>query len=81
MKAVEMQIKRTKALADAFPVVYEKIGLETWKHAIFIPTVLSLTQGPFKFYNKVPIVPILKIQNFLNELPAHTLSLTHFSIN
>ena len=80
MKAVEMQIKRTKALADAFPVVYEKIGLETWKHAIFIPTVLSLTQGPFKFYNKVPTVPILKIQNFLNELPAHTLSLTHFSI-
>ncbi|MFB0567992.1 MAG: NERD domain-containing protein [Candidatus Bathyarchaeia archaeon] len=80
MKAVEMQMKRTKALADAFPVVYEKIGLETWKHAILIPTVLSLTQGSFKFYNKVPIVPILKIQNFLNELPAHTFSLTHFSI-
>ena len=80
VKAVEMQIKRTKALADAFPMVYEKIGLETWKHAVFIPTVLSLTPGPFKFHNKVPIVPILQLQNFLNELPAHTLLLTHFSI-
>jgi len=80
VKAVDMQTKRTKALADVFPVVYEKIGLETWKHALFIPTILSLTKGPFKFHNKVPIVPILQIQNFLNELPAYTLSLTHFSI-
>jgi len=80
MKAVEMQTKRTKALADVFPMIYEKIGLETWKHVLFIPTVLSLTQGSFKFHNKVPIVPILQIQNFLNELPAHRLLLTHFSI-
>jgi len=80
VRVVEMQIKRTEALADAFPIVYEKIGLETWKQAIFTPTVLSLTQGSFKFHNKVPIVPILKIQNFLNELPAHTHLLTHFTI-
>jgi len=80
VKTVEMQIERTKALADAFPLVYEKTGLETWKYAIFIPTVLSLTPGPFKFHNKVPIVPILQLQNFLNELPIHRPLLTHFSI-
>ncbi len=79
-KTVEMQTKRTKALADAFPIVCEKIRLETWKDALFIPTVLSLIQGPFKFYNKVPVVPVLKLQTFLNELPAHTHLLTHFSI-
>jgi len=80
VKAVEMQTKRTKALANAFPTVYEKVGLETWKHALFLPTVLSLVPSPFKFHNKVPIVPILQLQNFLNELPAHMLLLTHFSI-
>jgi len=80
MRAVEMQTKRTKALANAFPMVYEKIGLENWKHAMFIPTVLSLIRGPFKFYKKVPIVSILQLRNFLNELPAHALLLTHFSI-
>lgn len=80
IKAVEMQKKRTKALTDVFPMIYDKIGLETWKHAVFIPTVLSLTQGSFKFHNKVPIVPILQIQNFLNELLAQTLLLTHFSV-
>ncbi|MGD8506834.1 MAG: hypothetical protein PVF15_09265 [Candidatus Bathyarchaeota archaeon] len=80
VKAVEMQMKRTKALADAFPTVYSKIKLQTWKQASFIPTVLSLTQGPFKFHNEVPIVPILKMQSFLNDLPAYASSLTHFSI-
>ncbi len=80
VKTVEMQTKRTKALADASPETCGKIGIETWKQAIFIPAVLSLTPGPFKFHNKVPIIPILQIQNFLNELPAHTSSLTHFSL-
>jgi Holliday junction resolvase-like predicted endonuclease len=80
VKAVEMQIRRTKALADAFPMVYEKIGLQSWNRALFVPTVLSLTQGPFRFHRKVPIVPVLKLQNFLNELLAHTPSLTHFLI-
>lgn len=80
VKAVEMQTKRTKALADTFSAVNEKIGLEIHNHVLLIPTVLSLTQGPFKFHNKVPIVPILQIQNFLNELPAYTRLLTHFLI-
>lgn len=82
VKVVEMQVKRTEALADAFPIVHEKakIKIENWRQTLFTPTVLSLTQGPFKFHNKVPIVPILKIQNFLNELPAHAHLLTHFSI-
>lgn len=80
VKTVELQIKRTSALADAFPSVCEKIGLETWKNAVFVPTVLSLTQGPFKFHNRVPVVPILKLQNFLNELPANAHSLTRFFI-
>jgi hypothetical protein len=49
-----------------------------WRQATLIPVILSLVPGPLKFYNKVPIVPILQLQNFLNELPAHTISLTHF---
>ncbi len=80
VKAVEMQTQRAKALANEYPMVYEKLKLETWKYALFIPTVLSLIPGTFKFHNKVPIVPVLQMQNFLNELPAHILSLTHFDV-
>lgn len=78
VKTVEMQTKRTEALSAAFPTVCEKIGLATWKQALFVPAVLSLTPSPFKFHDKVPVVPILQLRNFLNELPAHALLLTHF---
>jgi len=80
MKAVEAQVERTKMLAEALPSLHEKAGLVDWKKATFVPMVLSLVPSPFKFYNNVPIVPVLQLPNFLNELPAHTISLTRFSV-
>jgi len=76
-KAVEAQALRTKVLAEALPSLQKEIGLVQWRHATLIPVILSLVPGPLKFYNKVPIVPILQIQNFLDELPAHITALTH----
>lgn len=77
-KATEAQVLRTKVLAEALPSLQKKIGLVQWKHATLVPVVLSLVSGPLKFYKKVPIVPILQIQNFLNELPAYVTTLTYF---
>jgi len=79
-KAVEAQALRAKVLAEILPSLQEKIGLVQWRQAILIPVVLSLVPSPLKFYNKVPIVPILQLQNFLNELLAHVTSLTHFFV-
>jgi len=79
MKAVDAQVERTQALAEALPSLREKAGLVNWKRAILVPMVLSLVPSPFKFYNSVPIVPVLQLPNFLNELPAHIISLTRFS--
>ena len=81
LKAVEAQIERTHALAAAFPQLREKVGVVDWKQAVLVPVVLSLAFGPLKFYQNTPIVPILQFQNFLNELPAHINSLTHFSVH
>lgn len=80
-KAVESQVIRTRMLADALLLLREKIELTNWKSVTLIPAVLSLVPGPFKFYNDVPIVPILQLQNFLSELPAHVTSLAHFSVH
>ena len=77
-KAAEAQALRTKVLAEALPSLQKEIGLVQWRQATLIPVVLSLVPGPLKFYDKVPIVPILQIQNFLNELLAHATALTHF---
>ncbi|RLI44863.1 hypothetical protein DRO69_06405 [Candidatus Bathyarchaeota archaeon] len=80
IKTVELQVERTHALAEALVPLREDIGLVNWKEAILVPIVLSLFSSPFKFYNNVPIVPVLQLPDFLNELLAHITSLTHFSL-
>ena len=77
-KTIDAQVKRTQALANAVPTLREKIGLADWKEATLIPMVLSLFPAPLKFYKNTPVVPILQLQDFLNELPAHIDSMTHF---
>jgi len=77
-KTIDAQMERTQALANAVPTLREKMGLADWKEATLIPMVLSLFPAPLKFYRNTPVVPILQLQDFLNELPAHIDSLTHF---
>lgn len=78
IRAVESQVERTQALTEVLPSLHKEVGLANWKRATLVPVVLSLVPGPSKFYTNVPIVPILQLQNFLNELPAHATSLTRF---
>jgi Holliday junction resolvase-like predicted endonuclease len=78
VKAVEAQVERTRAFADALPNYYQKAQLTEWKSATLVPLVLSLVPGPFKFHSSVPIVPALQLQSFISELPFEVNSLTHF---
>jgi len=70
-KIATTQANRTKALTETLPNPKLQLECTKWKNAQFIPTILSLTQNNTKFYNNIPIVPILQLQNFLNQLPAH----------
>jgi Holliday junction resolvase-like predicted endonuclease len=78
-RIAEAQVERTRALAASLPHVSLEIECAKWSKAKFIPAVLSLTQGSFKFYDMVPIVPVLQLQDFLSQLPAYTESLKYFS--
>jgi len=77
-KAVEAQIERTQAFAKVLPNYSQKAKLGDWKTATLIPIVMSLTQGPYKFYNDVPIVPVLQFQDFINEFPTQVHLLKNF---
>ena len=70
-RIVDSQIQRTNALADSLPNLVQKLECTQWKKAKFIPAVLSLIPCTFKFYNKVPIVPVLQLQDFICQLPAY----------
>ncbi|UCC57861.1 MAG: hypothetical protein JSW14_05695 [Candidatus Bathyarchaeum sp.] len=77
-KIVEAQALRTKVLTEALPSLQKRLRLNGWTQAFLFPVILSLFPGPAKFFNNVPVVPILQLQNYLDELPGHIMALTHF---
>jgi hypothetical protein len=79
-KVAALQGKRTEVLADGLHYLQRGVGLGGWEKAILFPVILSLFPGPVKFYNKVPVVPILQLQNFLNEFQGHMNDLAHFRV-
>jgi len=70
-KIVEQQTQRTKALSDTQPNTKLNLEYTQWEKATFIPTVISLIPSAYKFHDQVPIVPILSLQDFINQLPFH----------
>ena len=77
-RIVEAQVDRTRALANTLPAAALKIECAKWEKAKFIPMILSLISSSLKFYDNVPVVPILQLQDFLMQLPAQVDELTYF---
>ncbi len=77
-KIVDLQTQRAQALADSLPIFNTKLDCVKWEKAKFIPAVLSLIPSAYKFYQKVPIVPVLQLQDFIYQLPAYTETLKFF---
>ena len=69
-KIAEQQTERTRAFVMSLPNPTVKLDCLSRGNAKFVPAVLSLTFDKFKFYNGVPVIPILQLQDFLNQLPA-----------
>ena len=77
-RIVDLQVDRTRALADSLPNPALKLECARWSEAKFMPAVLSLVPSAFKFYYEVPIIPILQLQNFLNQLSSYTENVKFF---
>lgn len=77
-RIAEAQVERTRALAESLPNVSLELECVKWDRAKFAPAILTLMPVSFKFYDKVPIVPVLQLQDFLSQLPAYTESLKYF---
>jgi hypothetical protein len=74
-KIAEQQAERTRALVMSLPNPAVKIECLSRGDAKFVPAVLSLTFDRLKFCKGVPIVPVLQLQDFLNQLPVYANSL------
>ena len=80
-KMASAQARRTQALSNNLQDIQRNIGLANWKKATLFPVILSLFPGRVKFYNSVPVVPILQLQNFINEFQGHRNELLHYDAN
>jgi Holliday junction resolvase-like predicted endonuclease len=77
-KVAAAQAQRTEVLAKSPHPLQRRLGLDGWRQAILFPVILSLFPGPVKIYNKVPVVPILQFQNFVDEFQGHMNELRYF---
>ncbi len=77
-KAAEQQAQRTEALTQALPTLLGRIDIGRWRRAFFVPLILSLVPSMHKFHRGVPIVPVLQLRDFLQEMPAHINEMTRF---
>ncbi len=71
-KIVEDQTRRVEALAYALPNPKLDLECTRWDSAKFVPAVLSLMPGAYKFYYEVPVVSALQLQDFIYQLPLYT---------
>jgi Holliday junction resolvase-like predicted endonuclease len=78
-RMVELQSQRTHALSDSLPNLKLKLECNQWEKAKFIPTVLSLIPSAYKYIDQVPVVPVLKLQDFICQLPAYIGNVKFFS--
>jgi len=74
------QTARVRALASALPHLDVSLEFYSWSSARFVPVVLSLVVGESKFCAGVPVVPILKLQDFLDQLPAYVESMVYIDL-
>ncbi|MDH7564498.1 MAG: restriction endonuclease [Candidatus Bathyarchaeota archaeon] len=75
-EVVKEQVARASVFAS-FSKGRDQLGC-AWADAKIIPAVLTLTEGHPKFLEKVPVVPILQLQDFILQLPAYADSVTRF---
>ena len=78
-KIADLQVDRTRAFADFLPTAKLKLPCITWPRAKFIPSLLSLMPSAYKFVHDVPVVPVLKLQDFIEQLPLYTHEIKFFS--
>ena len=75
---VDEQVKRTVAFSESLQNPTVRVECASWEEARFVPVVVSLVPASFKFHNGTPIVPILQLQDFLDQLPMCSNSIRRF---
>lgn len=78
-KVAEEHVNRTLAFTKTLSNHIRRISLDNWNQAQVVPVILSLLSSSCRFHLKTPIVPVLSLRSFLNDLPLHEDYITQFN--
>ncbi|MCX8180665.1 MAG: NERD domain-containing protein [Thermofilaceae archaeon] len=80
-KAALLQRERGVALSGAlWTLRLLQSEVKGWSEARIIPVLVNIHESPFKLHEGVPIVPINKLSEFLNELDAYEEDICSFTV-
>jgi len=79
-KAAEKQVSRSSEFAKILPDLKRSFRICSWKRAMVMPIVLTLSDTPLRVYEQVPIVAIFRFQDFLHDLPSYLSNLASFDV-
>lgn len=68
VNVVEKQVERVRALASSLKDLRAKLGLGGWREATLIPAVIILHEKGVEFCEKVPVVPVFKLNSFIEQV-------------
>jgi len=80
-RAAMEQIERTRLLAQSSPTMIERLGIKGWDRACFIPLIISLFPSASIFHEGCPIVPIIQLRSFIQDMPAYIDQIRHYWIS
>ncbi len=79
-QVVKKQIERTQMLAKENKICKNKFNIVNESKILFIPMIITLGDPINRMMDKVPIVPVLSLRNFLIEFDLHLKNLKIFKL-
>ena len=71
IRMIHAQVERTQALIQSFSTIKTVFKIPDLKKIGFIPLIVTLSETPYQIYEKIAVVPIFHLQNFLEEMNIH----------
>ncbi len=70
-KMAKSQASRVQEFSESLPYSSINIQCTKWEKAQFVPVILSLIPVCSKFFDDVPIVSVLQMRDFIEQLPLN----------
>lgn len=79
---VQNQSIRVKSLASALRTIKirQKLPIKQWKQVLLIPMLVTSKTYEIQIFQKIPVLPFFKLNQFINEYHRYAESIQHFQV-